>query len=332
MSDAPYATIGAPRADCFACGNCCYGHRVDLVDDAEIARIQGHAATLGIPDPVTEGELRFEDGGCVFLGSDRLCSIHREYGFTEKPLRCQAWPLKLVRTEGEIRMSVDPGCVSTYRHFDEGPLLEPPEKMVVRDGAIDPGQRSVEMALLRASMEPEATVTTLLHLIGRSAGGEGLPEGMASRIVTRVQATRFRSFITHPEFGWGIRDPLDHMADAIESWDRGAPPEWSGLSPKMDAYALDTFRRKLFMREAPEQPKIMGDALLTLTGIVACAWADPRPEVFGPALAAWTRLLRFRAFWLRLVPEPHILEWLGTGVYQGPLKPDIVIGSDTGSS
>ena len=258
--------------------------------------------------------------------------IHREFGFAEKPARCQAWPLKLVRTESETRLSVDPGCVSTYRHFADGPLLELPEKVVVRDGVLDPAQRSVEMALLRASMAPDASVTGLLHMISRSPGGEGLPEGMGARMITRVQATRFRSFIQDPELGWGIRDPLSHMADAIESWDREAPPAWSGLTPEMDAYALDTFRRKLFMREAPEQPKIMGDALLTLTGIVACAWADPTPEVFGPALAAWTRLLRFRAFWLRLVPEPHFLEWLGTGVYNGPFQPDLVLGGNKTSS
>ena len=328
MSEAPYATIGPPRADCFACGNCCYGHRVDLIDAAEIARIEGHAATLGVPNPVIDGELRFEDGGCAFLGEDRLCSIHREYGFEEKPVRCQSWPMKLVRTEGEVRMSVDPGCVSTYRHFDSGPLLEPLDTMVIRDGAVDPQQRNLEMALLRASMEPDASVIGLLHLLARSPGGPELPEGMGGRIVTRVQATRFRKLIEHPEFGWGIRQPLGHMADAIDSWDRTSPPPWSGLTPEMDAYALDTFRRKLFMREAPEQPKIMGDALLTLTGIVACSWADPAPEVFGPALAAWTRLMRFRAFWLRLVPEPGILEWLGLGVYNGPLTPDIVIGKD----
>ncbi len=328
MPTEPYATIGPPKADCLARGNCCYGHRVDLLDDGEIARITGHAATLGIPDPVVEGELRFEDGGCVFLGEDRLCSIHREFGFAEKPVRCQAWPLKLVRTEGEVRMSVDPGCVTTHKHFASGAILEPPEKMVVRDGTLDPGQRSIEMALLRASMEPDASVHGMLHLVARGQRDPGLPDGMGSRIVTRVQATRFDTFIEHPEFGWGIRQPLQHMAAAIESWDRDNPPSWEGLSDEMDAYALDTFRRKLFMREAPEQPMIMGDALLTLTGIVACSWADPRPEIFGPALAAWTRLLRFRAFWLRLAPEPHILEWLGTGVYNGPLSPDIVIGGE----
>ena len=328
MSDSNYTTLGPPLAQCFMCGTCCYGHAVELMDDDETARIERHGATMGIEMPVVDGELRFEKGGCVFLNEKRLCGIHDRFGFEEKPLRCQAWPLKLVRTEGEIRLGVDPGCSSTYRHFNGTETLEPPARMVVRLGAVGPQERGMELALIRETLKPNASVLGLAHLLAgdRDPGHvTELPGGMAARMLTRFQATRFRQLLAKEEFGWGIRSPVEHLLVGFDTWDVENPPKFE-LSPELQAYALDTFRRKLFLREAPVEPKVIGDALLTLMGIIICAWANPAPEVFGPALAGWTRLLRFKAFWLRLSPEPGILQWIGTGNYTGPLRPDIVVG------
>lgn len=329
MSEADFTTLGAPRHRCYGCGKCCYGHNVALLDDEEVARIEKHGAALEVPDPVVDGTLRFEQGQCVFLGEDLLCTIHAKYGFAEKPLRCQAWPLKAIKTEGELRFAVDPGCTNTWRSWKDGDVQEAPDTMVLRKGVVGQQERGIELSILRRSLEPGATVASVAQLLCGNAHPSPtaeLPEGFAQRVVTRVQATRFRQFLSKEELGWGIRSSLEHMPDAIDSWDRTAPPAFDQLTPEQDAFALDVFRRKLYLREAPLPPKVLGDALLTMAGILACAWADPTPEVFGPALSTWTRILRFQAFWLRLAPEPQILRWIATGQYDGELSPDVVIG------
>ena len=90
-------------------------------EPVERARIEKYGELLNIERAVENGEVRVHEGRCVFLGEDLLCRIHKEYGFKEKPRRCQEFPVKMLRTESkQLRVGIDPGCVNTYRSWQTG--------------------------------------------------------------------------------------------------------------------------------------------------------------------------------------------------------------------
>lgn len=318
--------FGENRYRCFGCGSCCYGHAIELVDEDEVARIVDAGARLGVEAPVVGRELRFEDHRCVFHGNDRLCRIHTEIGGEVKPLRCQLWPLKLVKTEGEHRFGLDPGCLNTWRTWRDAAVQELPEPMVTREAAFSPQERTIEQQMLALAAAP-ATVPGILTILsgGRDLTASALPAGMAERIAVRAKATRLGQLLDKPELGDGIREPLAHLPSWLDALDPSTPPTLT-ISSDQDAFVREVVRRKLWLREAPVSPATHGLLVLTLVGGVVCGWADPTPEVFGPALAAWTRLMRFQAFWLRIAPELETLRWICTGRYAGALTPDVVIG------
>jgi Fe-S-cluster containining protein len=323
----PPQSLGDNRYQCLGCGSCCFGHAIGLIDEAEAERIRDAGARLGVPDPVVDGQLRYEDHRCVFHDDDRLCRIHKELGAEVKPLRCQLWPLKVVRADEGLRFGVDPGCLNLWRTWRTGPSQEPAERMVVRPSATSPAEARVERQLLALACAEQATVAGIWSVLA----GEGdlaaptLSTEVASRIAIRARAIRMGQLLAKPALGPGLVEPLAHLPAFLDQLDPAAPPP-SQLHGEQDAFAREVVRRKLWLREAPVAPAAHGLAVLSLMGAVVCHWADPRPEVFGPALSAWTRLMRFQAFWLRIAPEMEILRWLCTGHYDGEHSPDMVVG------
>lgn len=95
------------RWDCHGCGTCCRGTIVNLNPD-DVARLreqrwEDHSDYRGQKIVVRHGLLRPQytlakraDGSCIFLTSDGLCRIHKEHGFSAKPLVCQMFPLQVV--------------------------------------------------------------------------------------------------------------------------------------------------------------------------------------------------------------------------------------------
>jgi len=325
----PLQTLGENRYECLGCGSCCFGHAIGLIDEAEEARIRQAGAQLGVPDPVVDGQLRYADHRCVFHGDDRLCRIHKELGAEVKPLRCQLWPLKIVRADDGLRFGVDPGCLNLWRTWRTGPEQEPGERMVVRPSATTAAESRVEQQLLAMATAEQATIPGLWSVLcgeGRIDATE-MPAAVPGRIAVRAKTIRMSQLLGKAEFGDGLIEPLAHLGPFLEALDPAHPPVLR-MSAEQDAFAREVLRRKLWLREAPVSPAAHGLALLTLMGAVVCHWADPTPETFGPALAAWTRMMRFQAFWLRIAPEMEILRWLSTGVYEGDLRPDFVVGVD----
>lgn len=323
--------FGENRHQCHACGASCTGWLIQLLDDEERQRIEDAGARLGVADPVVDGHLRQESHQCVFLDEDRLCRIHRELGAEIKPLRCQIWPLKLVETEEGLRFGVDPGCLNTWRTWQTGEVPAVPVGEPARPARISPQAAMAERQLLALASGP-VTAVGMLHALGGSPAlrATALPEGMARRIAIRARAARLGQFLDKPELGVGVREPLAHLPPFLDALDPEDPPPLA-LSDEQDAFLREVVRRKLWLREAPVSPAAHGLAVLTLLGGIVCAWADPTPEVFGPAVSAWTRLLRFQAFWLRLAPEMETLRWICTGQYAGELGAEVVIqGRETG--
>src|SRR5262245_57864013 len=104
----PLATLPmAERWDCHQCGICCYGSIVRLSEqDREKLKQQGwdkHPDFRGRRIMVREGWFssqynlaQRDNGACVFLTSDGLCRIHKEFGFEAKPLFCQMFPRQII--------------------------------------------------------------------------------------------------------------------------------------------------------------------------------------------------------------------------------------------
>jgi len=324
----PLQTLGENRYECLGCGSCCFGHAIGLLDEDEEERIRQAGARLGVPNPVVDGQLRYDNHRCVFHDEDRLCRIHKELGAEVKPLRCQLWPLKVVRADDGLRFGVDPGCLNLWKTWRTGPEQEPAERMVVRPSATSPAEARVEQQLLAMTTAEQATVPGLWSVLcgeGRIDAAE-LPAELPARIAIRAKAIRMGQLLGKPEFGDGLIEPLAHLPAFLDQLDVARLPPLQ-LSEEQDAFSREVVRRKLWLREAPVSPAAHGLAVLSLMGAVVCSWADPTPEVFGPALSAWTRMMRFQAFWLRIAPEMEILRWMCTGVYEGELSPDIVVGA-----
>ena len=316
-------TLGPLRHHCYACGKCCFGIQIPLPDPDERARIQQYGEQLAIPNAVENNEIRVENGRCSFLDDDLLCRIHKQFGFENKPHRCREFPLKATKTESDtLRAGIDPGCVNTYRSWREGEeqLVADP---VIHDSSWEKPDQQIEAMLLHVSRQPGASIGSILHLMAglQPTTQPHLPPGFAGRLIQRAQAARLRQFIHHPELGWGMRSSLEHLPDAIEALDPDAPPEWPLLSEEQEAFALEVFRRTLFLRLAPMTPASQGLSLLLLSGAVLSAWADPSEKAFGEALSVWSRILRIRALWFRFFPHPAMMRWLATG--QGQPQPPV---------
>lgn len=302
-----------PRHACHACGACCHGVRIRLLCDEETERIARIGAELGVPDPIEDGRLRFAEGRCVFLQTDGLCRIHRERGPEAKPLLCRQYPAVLVHTETDFRVGIDPGCLTLHASWRDGAPIDPETPMAPNAVVRDPDQACSERALLQLAAAPGATVAGLLAHLSFQPAAPGLPEGMAGRWVQRLQEAQLARLLLRPDAGEVVRGALMPVVRAAEGWDPAAPPPWPVLGEEEEAFAVEVFRRILFLRLVSTLPTVAGVALLGLLGAVACAWTDPRPAAFGPAMSAWSRALRAPPFWSALAPDPGVLRGLALG-------------------
>ena len=313
----PFIALSTLRHECRACGHCCHGHRVRLEDEGEVAKVVAQAAALGIADPVVEGALRVENGGCVFLDERQLCRIHSAFGGREKPRVCQQYPLRVGRAEDGLRVGIDPGCTNNWRSWRTGPVVGADPLLAPHDIRREPG--GPEEQLLALASVPGLNVAGLLaHLVGEPGASRNrlleLPEGFAARLTARLKAMNLPRFLSFVDVGGGIRESLGHLPAMIAALDPQSPPRWAGvLEPESDAFALEVVRRHLFLRLGDDPLPEIGQVLVLVSGAIACGWADARPEVFGPALSSWAKAMRHRAFWAALVPRPETLSWLATG-------------------
>ncbi|MFT4622556.1 MAG: hypothetical protein ACI8PZ_001212 [Myxococcota bacterium] len=308
------AVLGPARHECRACGMCCHGHSVGLTGD-EPARMREYAAALELPDPIDdEGFLRFDGGRCLFLDTDRLCRIHKRWGMAAKPRVCQVYPRRHISTAGGMRFAIDPTCGTGWQSWRTGPAELPlPIESPTRK-PYPPQEVAAEGAVLQATGHPQASVAGLASLVcGGPPVAADLPPGFADRALTRLRAARLAQLLAKPELGSAVGEALAHLPPALDAI-TDLPP-WPGrLTAEQEAFTLDVVRRAIWLRQAPSMlPAVLGHTLVLTVGAVGLAWADPRPEVYGPALAAWTRVSMQRALWLRLFPDPTVLRWLATG-------------------
>jgi Fe-S-cluster containining protein len=309
----PIRVLSSPRHACLGCGGSCHGVRVRLLGDDE-RRIAELGARLEVREPVVDGHLRFDAGRCAFLDDGLRCRLHLEFGPAAKPVICRQYPTVVVQTEQGLRAGVDPGCYTAHTTWRHGPAVDV-EAFGANRSELDAAQQSQEQAFLGLASSRGATVARLLQAMCTEATVEGpaLPPGFAARWVTRLRAAPLAALVARPEAGDALRRGLAPLLELLPRLNPEDPPAWPVLSDEMDAWAVEVARRMVFLRVMSSLPIVQGVAMLSLGGALACAWSDPRPESFGPALAGWSRAIRAPAFWRGLIPDPETLRWLATG-------------------
>jgi Fe-S-cluster containining protein len=277
------------RQVCTGCGGSCLGVRVRLFPDEEV-RMRTFAAELGIDDPVVEGRLRTVDGGCVFLDGPR-CGIHTRWGSAAKPAICSQYPVILLDTGTERRLGTDPGCYSAFATRAAPPLSG--ENALPTTVSLDAGAERAEAATL-AVLERS---TTLDGALGGFLGPGA--DGFADRWRGLVSAAGLERMLARPETGAAVRTALGPVI--------AADPRAVELSAEQHAWAVEVARRMVALRLASTVPYVPAVALLALGGALSCAWSDPTPGVFEPALAAWVRAIRAPIWWGAILPDPPAL-------------------------
>ncbi len=247
------------RHACQRCGASCTGHRV-LLQAGEAERMVRYGGELGIPEPLEGGTLRQVDGRCVFLTGDRLCAVHARAGLAAKPLACRQYPLVVVRAEDEVRVGLDPGCLTTWQSWRSGPVVTPERALAAR--VVLPGDQQAEEAGVLRLCETADTVRALVEAL---AGPD-----------------------------W-----IDAWADGCQRVGLPVPesrPDWA-LGREGEALAVETVRRMVHLRLASERGSPRQVALAVLGGALLAGWQDPGLAAFGTGLANWCRAVRLPGLW-----------------------------------
>jgi lysine-N-methylase len=135
--------------DCHGCGICCRGAAV-LLNDADLARLRDQhwerrpdfrGKKLIVRAGLFDRRYRLahrNDGTCVFQDADKLCRIHREFGYDAKPHVCRMAPLQMIPLENFVYVTLRRYCPSAAA--DKGrPLkvqLDEYRRLAVASGAV----------------------------------------------------------------------------------------------------------------------------------------------------------------------------------------------------
>ena len=131
------------------------------------------------------------------------------------------------------------------------------------------------------------TVGEVLSTLSDEAMVDGLPVALALTLIDRVETSGLGPRLGHPQTATSIRERLAHVVTALPDLTDRA---WE-LDSEAEAWAVEATRRFVFMRASRETRPVVR-ALAMLTGAVVCGLADPDPSRFGPALSAWSRVMR----------------------------------------
>ncbi len=287
--------LGPVRHQCMACGAGCHGTDV-LVADDEREALAGRAVDLGVTEPFEGAFLRKEGGRCVFLDDDQRCRIHARFGLEAKPLVCQQYPLFARQVGLEVRLAVDPGCLHAWRSWETGPEV-PDGTRIYRSRGGQPMQWNTEEQALLTLINPKRrSVADLVEAIAEP--------GLVGRIAHRLVASRIGARIAHPDTAQSLRHTLSEVSATLEALDPTDPPPLA-IPAELDRWTVETLRRVVWLR-FPADARPVARMLGVLAGAVACGWAHPDAESYGPALAAWSRVIRTPAR-LSLWPDEESL-------------------------
>lgn len=290
-------TLGPLRHICHASGGCCQGNIAMLKKEEEV-RVRIQAQHLQIQDPIQEGALKKSNGRCVFLNQEKLCSIHAQFGEREKPTVCKQFPFVAIHTEEEIRVGIDPGCLSAWKTWKNGPETQP-SSLISTKHPISHMKRHREQELLDLLAKEDTSIIQALKAI------TGKPHIFIKRWREHISSIPLKEVLkrqgTAPIFQkhlCGIAQLTKKTSSTID------------LSKEQEEWVLESTQRMLYLRFLSKDLTPHATALLVLGGAVASAWVDPNPISFGPTFAAWNRAIRSKVFLSTLLPRADTIAWL----------------------
>jgi Fe-S-cluster containining protein len=274
--------LGPLRHTCLLSGGCCQGHFVH-VSGEEAARVTALAPALGVDDPIVDGQLRRAGGRCAFLGDDNLCRIHATFGAEAKPIVCRQYPIVAIRVDGDVRIGVDPGCLTGWKTWDSAPELDA-GRFVATQRDIDPRFLPIEDAILEMADDLSAS-EMLRRLLGPQSSS------FAADLVRRAQTHRLSDRLRHPDTAPLLRSRLEATADRLSSLNADDLSDLV-LDGASDAWVREAVRRVVWLRLVHRAPHPAAGAVLALSGAVLCSYAHDRFDDFAPAFSAWLRVMR----------------------------------------
>ena len=290
-------TLGPLRHICHASGGCCQGN-VAMLKKTEESQVQEQGQLLSIQEPVRDGAIRKAGGSCVFLNPDRLCRIHAQFGEFNKPTVCQQFPLVAIHTEDEIRIGIDPGCLSAWKTWKDGPQVQPGALLSTKN-PISQQARIHEQSLLDLLSIEGATIFGVIDQLTGNA------KQFYQRWSTHIQSVPLLDVLSRDGTAPIFQEHLSPLATLS--------PDTADLSfslPDQEEWVLESAQRMLYLRFLSKELTPHAATLLCLGGALACSWAHRTPLTFGPAFAAWNRAIRSNVLLKTLLPTPHSLAWL----------------------
>lgn len=127
------------RWDCGSCGDCCRNFVLGPVSPEIIAALKDKAIHSLWPPAQDgnwyeskqgpDGQLHHflspnENGACVFLREDKLCSIHATLGPEFKPAFCREYPYHGILDRNRLTLIARADCTNFHESFDTGTLVE----------------------------------------------------------------------------------------------------------------------------------------------------------------------------------------------------------------
>ncbi|MAA78155.1 MAG: hypothetical protein CL916_02760 [Deltaproteobacteria bacterium] len=290
-------TLGPLRHICHASGGCCQGN-VAMLKKTEEAQVQRQAQILQIPDPVHDGAIRKIGGSCTFLNPEHLCRIHAQFGEPNKPTVCKQFPLVAIHTEEEIRIGVDPGCLSAWKTWKDGPQIQP-GALISTKNPISQQLRQHEQKLLDLLSIEGATIYGVIEKITGNA------TQFYQRWSKHLQSVPLIDILLRE----GTAPIFQEHLSPIALLSNESPPTLFSL-PDQEEWVLESAQRMLYLRFLSKELTPHATILLCLGGALACSWAYTEPSTFGPAFAAWNRAIRSNLLLKTLLPAPQTLAWL----------------------
>jgi len=288
-------TLGALRHECHSTGGCCQGN-IAILKPSEQQKITSQAIELNVSSPVENNAIRKEKGRCAFLRADQKCKIHFRYGHENKPTICQQFPLVAIHTEREVRIGIDPSCLSAWKTWKEGPLVEP-GPLISTKKPVQEVIRNQEQTLLDMLDTSNKIQDILTKLTGSS-------DQFITRWFAHLSQIPFDTIFLQDGTAPIFHQYLSRLSGITSS------SHHVTLSAAQQEWVIESTQRMLYLRFLNQNLSPYAIALLCIGGAAALASQETDNENFYSAFATWNKAIRSPVFLSILLPTPKTLPWL----------------------
>ena len=294
------------RHACQSCGSCCSATDVGPIDPSVVADVKGgsfHEHISGIEHAddlfrvaVHEGEeihlTEMRNDQCVFLGADKLCLIHKEFGIERKPNPCRQFPFVFSQIGDRVAVSVQMECRAYWRAKQAARPIDEEEvelRELLRIGVPVhqiQGPIQVDPGLVISEREYLVIEQTLIDAIRDSRSTDA---GIFGPLVAFARAANSAMEELYRDID---AEETSYLSTAV--WAAAFPAQFSSSAPG-DSWKNFFQQLEVFFEEATSFSREAADVALERE----LPWLSQRFSVFGHALRASSGTLDPTAFHFR---------------------------------